>query len=326
LIVPTTDPTTELELARKVLRIEAAAILGLVDRVDDAFTSAVGLLFLCRGRVLLTGMGKSGLIGRKIAATLSSTGTSAFFLHPADAIHGDLGALQPDDVVVALSYGGETGEILRLLETIRRVGAKMVAITGFPASTLGQAADVTLDCRVNEEACPLNLAPTASTTAALALGDALAMALLVRKGFRQEDFANLHPGGKLGKRLMRLEQLMHDGDELPAVAEDTAMRDVIYEMSRKGLGMTCVVDGQGRLAGIITDGDLRRHMTDTRVLEQTAHEVMTRGPVTVGRAMLAVEALNLMERRKITSLVVVAPDGLAEGVVHLHDLWRTELF
>lgn len=322
----TTDPMTELELARKVLRIEADAILGLVDRVDAAFTSAVDLLFGCRGRVLLTGMGKSGLIGRKIAATLSSTGTPAFFLHPADAIHGDLGALQSADVVVALSYGGETGEILRLIETIRRVGARMVAVTGFPASTLGQAADVTLDCRVNEEACPLNLAPTASTTAALALGDALAMALLVRKGFRQEDFANLHPGGKLGKRLMRIEQLMHAGDELPSVAAETAMRDVIYEMSRKGLGMTCVADGQGRLAGIITDGDLRRHMTDARVLEQTARDVMTRGPVTVGPTMLAVEALNLMERRKITSLVVVAPDGRAEGVVHLHDLWRTELF
>lgn len=324
--VATTDPTPELELARKVLRIEGGAILDLVDRVDAAFTSAVDLLFSCQGRVLLTGMGKSGLIGRKIAATLSSTGTPAFFLHPADAIHGDLGALQSADVVVALSYGGETGEILRLLETIRRVGARMVAITGFPASTLGQAADVTLDCRVNEEACPLNLAPTASTTAALALGDALAMALLVRKGFRQEDFANLHPGGKLGKRLMRTEQLMHAGEELPRVAEETAMRDVIYEMSRKGLGMTCVVDRQGRLSGIITDGDLRRHMTDGRVLEQTAHDVMTRGPVTVGRTLLAVEALNLMERRKITSLVVVAPDGRAEGVIHLHDLWRTELF
>ncbi len=322
----TTESMTELDLARKVLRVEAEAILGLVDRVDATFTAAVDVLFSCRGRVLLTGMGKSGLIGRKIAATLSSTGTSAFFLHPADAIHGDLGALQPDDVVVAVSYGGETGEILRLLETIRRVGARMVAVTGFPGSTLGEVADVTLDCRVDEEACPLNLAPTASTTAALALGDALAMALLVRKGFRQEDFANLHPGGKLGKRLMRLEQLMHVGDELPEVAEQTSMRDVIYEMSRKGLGMTCVIDADRRLSGIITDGDLRRHMTDTRVLDQTARDVMTRGPVTVARGMLAVEALNLMERRKITSLVVVAPDGRLEGVVHLHDLWRTELF
>ncbi|HEX7484763.1 MAG TPA: KpsF/GutQ family sugar-phosphate isomerase [Vicinamibacterales bacterium] len=317
---------TDLDLARKVLRIEADAILALVDRVDLAFTAAVDLLLACRGRVLLTGMGKSGIIGRKIAATLSSTGTSAFFLHPADAIHGDVGALQADDVIVAVSYGGETEEILRLLETIRRVGAKMIAITGFPGSTLGQAADVTLDCRVDEEACPLNLAPTASTTAALALGDALAMALLVRKGFKQEDFANLHPGGKLGKRLMRLEQLMHTGDELPSVLENTSMRDVIYEMSRKGLGMTCVIDDQGRLAGLITDGDLRRHMTSTRVLEQNAGMVMTRGPVTVGRTMLAVEALNMMERRKITSLVVVSPDERVEGVVHIHDLWRTEMF
>ncbi len=321
----TTNPTAELDLARKVFRIEADAIVALIGRLDASFTSAVDLLADCRGRVLLTGMGKSGIIGRKIAATLSSTGTSAFFLHPADAIHGDVGALQADDVVVALSYGGETGEILRLLETIRRVGAKMIAITGFPGSTLGQAADVTLDCRVDEEACPLNLAPTASTTAALALGDALAMALLVRKGFREEDFANLHPGGKLGKRLMRLDQLMHAGEQLPAVREDTAMPDVIYEMSRKGLGMTCVVDGQDRLAGIITDGDLRRHMADIRVLEQRAGAVMTRTPVTVSQTMLAVEALNLMERRKITSLVVVSPDRRVEGVVHLHDLWRTEL-
>ena len=322
----TTDSAAELDLARKVFRIEADAIVALIDRLDASFTSAVDLLADCRGRVLLTGMGKSGIIGRKIAATLSSTGTSAFFLHPADAIHGDLGALQTDDAVVALSYGGETGEILRLLETIRRVGAKTIAITGFPGSTLGQAADVTLDCRVDEEACPLNLAPTASTTAALALGDALAMALLVRKGFKEEDFANLHPGGKLGKRLMRLDQLMHAGEQLPAVREDAAMPDVIYEMSRKGLGMTCVVDAEHRLAGIITDGDLRRHMADTRVLEQRAAAVMTRTPVTVCPTMLAVEALNLMERRKITSLVVVSVDRHVEGVVHLHDLWRTELF
>jgi arabinose-5-phosphate isomerase len=324
-LVATPDSIGELDLARNVFRIEADAILALIDRIDGSFSSAVDLLAGCRGRVLLTGMGKSGIIGRKIAATLSSTGTSAFFLHPADAIHGDLGALQADDVIVALSYGGETGEILRLLETIRRVGAKMVAITGFPASTLGLAADVTLDCRVDEEACPLNLAPTASTTAALAFGDALAMALLVRKGFRAEDFANLHPGGKLGKRLMRLEQLMHAGELLPSVGEDALIPDVIYEMSRKGLGMTCVLDAQGRLAGIITDGDLRRHMTSNRVLERSAATVMTRTPVTVSRTMLAVEALNLMERRKITSVVVVAPDRRVEGVVHLHDLWRTEM-
>ncbi len=323
--VTTTDALTELELARKVLRIEADAILALVGRIDAAFSAAVDLLYDCRGRVLLTGMGKSGLIGRKIAATLSSTGTSAFFLHPADAIHGDLGALQPDDVVVAVSYSGETGEIRRLLETIRRVGARIVAITGVPDSTLGQTSDVTLDCRVSEEACPLNLAPTASTTAALALGDALAMALLVRKGFSQEDFEHRHPGGKI-KRLMRLDQLMHAGDGLPQVGEWTTMREVLDEMSRQGLGMTCVIDAEGRLAGIITDGDLRRHMTDPRVLERTARDVMTTTPVTVSRTLLAVEGLNLMERRKITSLVVVAPDGRVEGVVHLHDLWRTELF
>ena len=320
----TTEQRTELDLARQVLRTEADAILGLLDRVDATFTAAVDWLFACRGRVLLTGMGKSGIIGRKIAATLSSTGTPAFFLHPADAIHGDLGALQAEDVVVALSYSGETGEVRRLLETIRRVGARIVVITGFPESTLGQASDVTLDCHVSAEACPLNLAPTASTTAALALGDAIAMALLVRKGFREEDFAIRHPGGLI-KRLMRIEQVMHTGDGVPRVAERTPMLEAIGEMSRKGLGMTCVTDAAGRLSGIITDGDLRRHASDGRMLDRTAADVMTRTPVAVARTLLAVEALNLMERRKITSLAVVAPDGRLEGVVHLHDLWRTEL-
>jgi arabinose-5-phosphate isomerase len=324
--VVTTDAMSDLELARNVLRIEADAILGLVDRLDGRFEAAVRLLLECRGRVILTGMGKSGIICRKIAATLSSTGTPAFFLHPAEAIHGDLGVLQAEDVLVALSYSGETEELLRLLETVKRVGARVIAMTGFPRSTLGQASDIVLDCRVNEEACPLNLAPTASTTAALALGDALAMALLVRKGFRQEDFASLHPGGKLGKRLMRAEQLMHAGEDLPVVRPDTAMRDVIYEMSRKGLGMTCVVENDGRLAGIITDGDLRRHMGEAAILHQTAIAVMTPNPVTIGRALLAVEALNLMEQRKITALVVVDADRRLEGVVHLHDLWQTEMF
>jgi arabinose-5-phosphate isomerase len=324
--VVTTDAKSDIELARNVLRTEAQAILGLVDRLGDAFQDAVGLLLQCKGRVILTGMGKSGIICRKIAATLASTGTAAFFLHPAEAIHGDLGVLQAEDVLVALSYSGETEELLRLLETVKRVGAKLVALTGFPRSTLAQASDVVLDCRVSEEACPLNLAPTASTTAALALGDALAMVLVVRKGFREEDFASLHPGGKLGKRLMRAGQLMHAGDDLPVVAPDTPMRDVIYEMSRKGLGMTCVVEPDGRLAGIITDGDLRRHMGDTRVLEQTAVAVMTRTPVTIHRDVLAVEALRLMEQRKITALVVVDAGRRLEGVLHLHDLWRTEMF
>ncbi len=317
----------DLALARKVLRTEADAILALVDRLDGGFTAAVRMLYECRGRVILTGMGKSGIICRKIAATLTSTGTAAFFLHPAEAIHGDLGVIQADDVVVALSYSGETEELLRVLETIRRLGARLVAITGNPNSTLGQAADVTVDCSVAEEACPLNLVPTASTTAALAIGDALAMALLVRKGFREEDFAHLHPGGKLCKRLMRVESLMHTGPEIPAVVEATPMRDVIYEMSRKGLGMTCVLDGRGCLTGIITDGDLRRHMAATPdVLDRGAADIMTKGPVTIERTMLAVQALSLMEQRHITSLVVVGRDRAVEGVLHLHDLWRTQMF
>jgi arabinose-5-phosphate isomerase len=318
----------DLSIARKVLETEAAAILALVDRLDERFERTVQLLLECRGRVILTGMGKSGLICRKIAATLTSIGTPAFFLHPAEAIHGDLGVIQPDDVIVALSYSGETDEILRLLETIRRLGAKLVAVTGTPGSTLAQAADVALDCSVAEEACPLNLVPTASTTAALAIGDALAMTLLVAKGFRQEDFANLHPGGKLGKRLMRVEALMHAGRMCPIVRPDTRMRDVIYEMSSKQLGMTCVVDGDQQLLGIITDGDLRRQMERTAdVLQLAAADVMTRVPVTVSRATLAVEALNVMEQRKITSIVVVEDGGLqVAGVVHVHDLWRTEMF
>jgi arabinose-5-phosphate isomerase len=316
---------TDRSLARKVLETEAAAILALVDRLDERFDCAVQLLRQCKGRVILTGMGKSGIICRKIAATLTSTGTAAFFLHPAEAIHGDLGLIQAEDVVVALSYSGETGELLGVLETIRRLGAKLIAMTGRPASTLAQAADVALDCGVAEEACPMNLVPTASTTTALALGDALAMTLLVEKGFQVEDFANLHPGGKLGKRLMRVEALMHAGKQCPVVRADTKMRDVIYEMSSKGLGMTCVIDGDDEtLLGIITDGDLRRRMErGGEILDLRAGGVMTRHPVSVSRATLAAEALNIMEQRKITS-IVVAEDGEPKriaGVLHLHDLW-----
>jgi arabinose-5-phosphate isomerase len=312
----------DLALARKVLETEAAAILALVARLDGEFSRAVDLLKCCRGRVILTGMGKSGIICHKIAATLSSTGTASFFLHPAEATHGDLGKLQSDDVVVALSYSGETDEILRLLETIRGLGARLIAITGTPSSTLAQAADVSLDCSVIEEACPLNLVPTASTTAALALGDALAMTLLVEKGFRQEDFASLHPGGKIGKRLMRVESLMHSGKQCPIVRDGTRMRDVIYEMSSKALGMTCVVDGADTLLGIITDGDLRRHMDKAPgILELTAGHVMTRDPVTIPPTTLAAEALRIMEQRKITSIVVDAGGRRVAGVVHLHDLW-----
>jgi arabinose-5-phosphate isomerase len=313
----------DLSLARKVLETEAAAILALVARLDGEFERAVELLRCCRGRVVLTGMGKSGIICQKIAATLTSTGTPALFLHPAEAIHGGIGVVQPDDVVVAVSYSGETDEILRLLEAIRRLGVKLIVISGAPDSALAQAADVALDCSVTEEACPLNLAPTASTTAALALGDALAMTLLAEKGFRQEDFASLHPGGRLGKRLMRIDGLMHAGKLCPVVRIGTPMRDVIYEMTSKALGMTCVVDDSDALIGVITDGDLRRHMDKTSdIRELTAGAVMTRDPITVPAKMLAVEALTIMEGRKITSLVVVEDPGQrVAGVVHLHDLW-----
>ena len=316
----------DLSLARKVLQTEAAAILALVDRVDDKFARAVELLRACKGRVIVTGMGKSGIICRKIAATLASTGTPAFFLHPAEAVHGDLGVIQSDDVVIAMSYSGETEELTRVLETLKRIGAPLIAISGSTTSTLAQAADVALDCSVSEEACPMNLVPTASTTAALALGDALAMTVLVEKGFKPEDFATLHPGGKLGKKLMRVEQLMSAGDALPVVQLHTAMRDVIYEMSRKGLGMTSVVEKDGRLAGIITDGDLRRKMATTpNIQDLTARDVMTANPVAISQSTMAVEALAMMEQRKITSIVVIDSDRRVEGVVHLHDLWRTEM-
>jgi arabinose-5-phosphate isomerase len=320
------DTTSSLDLARKVLRTEAAAILELVDRIDATFDQAVQLLYECEGRVIVTGMGKSGLICRKIAATLSSTGTSAWFLHPAEAIHGDLGAIRENDVVIALSYSGETDELIRLLESIRRIGARLIALTGDPASTLARAADVTLNCGITEEACPMNLVPTASTTAALAMGDALAMTLLVRKGFREEQFASLHPGGKIGRRLMTVEQVMHSGDAAPIVGVSAAMPEVFHEMSSKRLGMTCVVEEDGRLAGIFTDGDLRRLMARvSNVLALSAGEVMTRNPITIGRGLLAVEALRVMETHKITSVVVVDADLTVQGVVHLHDLWRTQM-
>jgi arabinose-5-phosphate isomerase len=320
---------TALELARKVLRIEAAAILGLIDRLNGDFERAVDLIYECKGRVIVTGMGKSGIICRKIAATFSSTGTSAFFLHPAEAIHGDLGAIRDEDVVVALSHSGETEELVRLIESIRRIGARLIVITGAPRSTLAHASDVTLDCSIAEEACPMNLVPTASTTAALALGDALAMTLLVRKGFREEHFASLHPGGKIGKKLMTVESAMHSGDAAPRVTLVTAMPDVIHQISSKRLGMTCVVDADGRLAGVFTDGDLRRLMMKrppNAVLALSAGEAMTPNPLTISRGALAVEALRIMEAHRITSVVVVDEDRKVEGVVHLHDLWRTQMF
>ena len=322
-----TQVGADLELARAVLRTEADAVRALIARLDDRFVAAVQLLADCRGRVIVTGMGKSGIIARKIAATLSSTGTSAYFVHPAEAAHGDLGAVRNEDLLIALSRSGETPEILRLSELTKRLGVRIVAITGASSSSLGQTADVALECRVDEEACPLNLAPTASTTAALALGDALAMTLHVRKGFRAEDFANLHPGGQLGKRLLRIDRLMHTSDQLPLVDMATPLRVVVATMSAKGFGMACVTRADSTLAGIITDGDLRRRLSVAEnLLAQRAADVMTKNPITIRPAALAAEALAILEARRITSLVVVDDASRVVGIVHLHDLWRTELF
>jgi arabinose-5-phosphate isomerase len=316
-----------LETARRVLKIEAQAIQDVLERLDARFVRAVDVLFACKGRVVVSGMGKSGLIGRKISATLSSTGTPSFFLHPAEALHGDLGMLARGDALLAVSYGGETEEIIRLLEALKRLEMSLVTLTGKTDSTLGEASDVVLDVSVKEEACSLNLAPTASTTVAMAIGDALAVALLERRGFRHDDFAALHPAGRLGNKLLRVEHLMHAGDALPRVSPSTLMPDVFHEMSKKGLGMTTVTEADGRLAGILTDGDLRRLMEKHRgaTLELTAGACMTRGAQTIGPNVLASEALNLMEKRKITSIVVVDETQAVLGVVHLHDLWTLEL-
>src|SRR5271165_1349490 len=344
-----------------VVRIEAEALHALADRIGGPmaapFQRAVDLMFGCAGRVVVTGMGKSGLIARKIAATLSSTGTPALYLHPVEALHGDLGMVVRGDVVLALSASGETEEILALLATIKRLRVPLIAMTGdaisgatarggkekskskaadksvrstrpLPthASTLASAADVALDCSIAEEACSLGLAPTASTTTMLALGDALAVTLSEKRGFKEEDFANLHPGGKLGKRLARVESLMHSGEALPCVTLQTKMPDVIYEMSRKKLGVTAVVEGE-RLVGVISDGDLRRLLEKRGkdVLDLTASEAMTKNPRTIAPGEFAATALALMEEKKITSLMVVDGGGKLEGIVHLHDLWSTEL-
>jgi len=325
-----------------VVRIEAEALRALADRIAGAmaenFERAVELMDACRGRVVVTGMGKSGIIARKIAATLSSIGTPALFMHPVDAVHGDLGMVVRGDVVLALSASGETEEILRLLATIKRLQVPVISMTGdlifavggnprgVKLSTLAEAAEVALDCSVDREACSLGLAPTASTTTMLALGDALAVALSEKRGFKEEDFANLHPGGKLGKKLARVEALMHNGDAVPRVAPGTRMPDVIYEMSRKKLGMTTVVE-DGKLLGVISDGDLRRllELRGKDALDLTAGECMTREPKTISPHEFAATALALMEEKKITSLVVVDDDRSLQGVVHLHDLWGTEM-
>ncbi len=317
-----------LETAKRVLRIEAEAIAGLIERLDARFERAVELLYGCKGRVVVTGMGKSGLIGRKIAATFASTGTPSLFLHAAEAAHGDLGMLVGEDVVLAISTSGETEELLDLLETLKRLGIRLVTLTAKPQSTLAQASDIVLDIAVKEEACSLNLAPTASTAAALAMGDALAISLLERRGFKEEDFAALHPGGKLGKRLRRLENLMHSGESLPCVTAGAKMPDVIYEMSRKGLGLAAVVDGDRKLLGIITDGDLRRMMQQRPqdALGLSAAECMTKNPVALARTELAASALRVMEEKRITSVLVVDAERRVEGVVHIHDLWTLQLF
>jgi arabinose-5-phosphate isomerase len=315
------------DTARKVLEIEAEAIRELIPRLDESFDRALDSLLGCTGRVVATGMGKSGIIAQKISATLASTGSPSLFLHPAEAIHGDLGRIVKGDVLLAVSNSGDTEEILALVAWVKRLGSPVVALTGNPRSPLAQAADVHLDVSIRTEACPLGLAPTASTTAALAMGDALSMALLERRGFTVEDFAVLHPGGRLGKKLLRVEDLMHTGDEVPRVLPQTPMKDVLFEMTRKRLGMTTVADGQRALLGVISDGDLRRQLErhGYALFDRRAEECMTREPVTVGRRELATRALDLLESRKITSLVVVDASRRIEGVLHLHDLWKTEM-
>ena len=316
-----------LQTGRRVLRIEAQALEDVMERLDGEFERAVELLFACKGRVAVSGMGKSGIVGRKISATLSSTGTPSFFLHPAEALHGDLGMLAPGDTMLAVSYGGETREIVALLDALKRLEIKLIALTGNATSTIAQASEVALDVSVNEEACSLNLAPTASTTAAMAVGDALAVALLEKRDFRHDDFAALHPAGSLGKRLLRVERLMHGGQRLPRVAPEASMPDVFHEMSAKKLGMTTVVNADGTLAGILTDGDLRRLMEKHggKVVEMRLADCMTRNPQTVGPTVLASEALTLMEKRRITSVVIVDEQRRVLGVVHLHDLWGLQL-
>ncbi len=315
------------EVAKWVIDIEAQAVHGLLAQLDERFDRAVELLQQCRGRVICTGMGKSGLIMKKVAATMSSTGTPALFLHPAEAVHGDLGMITEGDVVLAASYSGTTEELMRLVEMVKRLATPLIAITGKEGSPLARHADVHLPVAIDQEACPLNLAPTASTTVTLALGDALAMALLESRGFTHEDFAQFHPGGQLGKKLRKVGQLMHRGDDLPWVREDATVRQAISEISRKGLGVTAVCDADMRLLGCLTDGDLRRLLD--RVddpLEDPVQQRMHSSPQTISADVLASVALQQMEEKRITSLFVCDREKTLEGLLHLHDLWRIELF
>ena len=315
-----------LEEAKKVLRIEAQSILDLMDRLDETFVQAVDILYHCKGKVVLMGMGKSGLVGRKIASTFASTGTPAFFLHPAEGVNGDFGMLAKEDVLVAISNSGETRELVEVLPLIKRYGNRLISLTGNPKSTLAKVSDVNLDIRVKEEACPLGLAPTASTTATLALGDALAVTVMERKGFREEDFAMLHPGGALGKRLfLKVEDLMHGGRTFPMVSGESEMKEVIFEITSKRLGVTGVHNGEGQLIGVITDGDLRRALEKwSDLLKRRASEVMTKNPKWIEKDALAAQAVQRMEEYSITSLFVLnrAGDKVPVGIIHLHDLLK----
>jgi len=317
-----------IEQAKRVLKIEAQAIEALIDRIDERFERAVDMIMCCKGRVVVTGMGKSGHIGNKIAATLASTGTPALFLHPAEGIHGDLGMVTRGDVVIAISNSGETDELSRMLPSLKRIGIRIIALTGNPESTLAKSSDVVINVSVEEEACPLGLAPTASTTATLAMGDALAVALLDKRGFKEEDFACFHPGGTLGKRLLlRVNDIMHSGDAVPVVSEGTTIKDAIYEISSKKMGITAVLNAAGRLAGVISDGDLRRWMEKTEktgenLLAKKAGDIMTKRPKVISKEVLAGEAVAVMEKHSITCLIVTSPDGKPEGVIHLHDFLK----
>lgn len=318
---------TALELARKVLAIEAEAVSALIQRLDGQFLDAVNLILACRGRVVVSGIGKSGHVARKIASTMASTGTPAFFVHPAEASHGDLGMIQSDDVLVALSYSGESAELLTIIPVIKREGAKLIAITGNDTSTLARQADAHLDARVAQEACPLNLAPTASTTAALALGDALAIALLDARGFSEKDFAGKHPGGALGRRLLTLvSDVMRTGEAVPHVSDTATLSEALLEMSRKGMGMTAILDAQARVAGIFTDGDLRRALERVHDIRSARMvDLMGRSPRTIAADKLAAEAAQLMERHKISQLLVVTAEGRLAGALNTHDLFRAKV-
>lgn len=316
-----------LQLARQVLRVEADAVASLIPRIDDRFLAALELVLNCRGRVVVSGIGKSGHIARKIASTLASTGTPAFFVHPAEASHGDLGMITRDDVFISVSNSGESAELLTIVPLIKRQGAKLIAMTGSPESSLAREADVHLDVGVAEEACPLGLAPTASTTATLALGDALAIALLDARGFGVDDFARSHPGGKLGIRLLtRVHDVMRSGVALPTVAASATLADAVLEMSRKGMGMTSILDEEGKLAGIYTDGDLRRSLEKHVDFRTTSISmVMTRHPLTVRPDQLAVEAVQIMEDHRISQLVVVDSDNRPVGALNTHDLFSAKV-